>query len=105
MGFLFYMKKRHSLNNHPLYHVWSSMKYRCSTDKSYGENWKGRGISVCDEWKTFMPFYNWAIKSGYKKGLVLDRIDNNGNYTPFNCRFTTYSIQNKNRRKPIRMVR
>ena len=89
---------KHGLGGHPLYHVWSSMKTRCNTKLSYGENWAGRGIKVCDEWKTFMPFYSWAIANGYQRGLSLDRTDNNGNYTPDNCRFTDWSTQNKNKR-------
>ena len=94
------------LYEHPLYRVWSSMKTRCNPNrKERYENWSGRGIKVCNEWATFLPFYKWAIDSGYKKGLTLDRINNDGNYEPSNCRFTTYSIQNKNRRKPVRMKR
>lgn len=94
-----------TLYRHPLYSVWSGMKSRCNSKKSRGEYWAGRGITVCAEWITFLPFYEWSIKAGWKKGLTLDRKNNDGNYEPDNCRFTTYSIQNKNRRKPIRMKR
>lgn len=96
---------KHGLMEHPLYSVWSSMKSRCSLTHSRNEYWSGRGIIVCQEWQEFLPFYNWAIKNGYRKGLTLDRENNDGNYEPSNCRFVTYSVQNSNRRKPIRMAR
>lgn len=96
---------KHGLDGHPLYHVWCGMKSRCKTKLSYGENWAGRGIKVCDEWQTFPPFYDWAISHGYEKGLSLDRINNDGNYEPSNCRFITWSVQNKNKRKYRSMPR
>lgn len=94
-----------------LYPLWKSIKYRCycKTCKSY-KNYGGRGISMCDEWKNdFVPFYKWAIEHGYKeektdKGiniLTIDRIDNDGNYEPDNCRFVTNAEQAKNKRKSI----
>jgi hypothetical protein len=96
---------KHGLYYHPLYRVWSGMKYRCNTIRVSGENWHGRGIKVCDEWQTFIPFYEWAINNGYQKGLTIDRINNDGNYEPSNCRFATYSEQNKNKRKYQSMPR
>jgi len=96
---------KHGLMDHPLYGVWCGMKYRCKTNRAIGEYWHNRGIRVCDEWQTFLPFYNWAIENGYQKGLTLDRINNNGNYEPSNCRFTTYSVQNNNKGKYQSMPR
>jgi len=81
------------------------MKSRCKTTKSYGDNWQGRGVVVCEEWQGFIPFFCWAVTHGYQKGLTLDRIDNNGNYEPSNCRFTTWSVQNSNKRKYRAMPR
>lgn len=92
---------KHGLRKHPLYGIWCDMKQRCfnKNDIEY-INYGGRGITVCDEWKTdFKTFYGWAISNGYKKGLTLDRKDNDGNYEPDNCRWTTKTIQSRNRRK------
>lgn len=85
----------HNLNNHKLYHVYAAMKQRC-----YNENFKqfkdygGRGIKICDEWLEkdgFLNFFRWCYKNNYKEGLQIDRINNDGNYEPNNCRFVTHS--------------
>ena len=96
---------KHGLTEHPLYRIWGGMKYRCKTSRVAGEYWHDRGISICKEWQEFIPFYNWAINNGYKKGLTIDRINNDGNYSPDNCRWVNWSIQNSNKRKPISMPR
>lgn len=85
---------------HPLYKVWVDMKHRCYYEKDIGYHcYGGRGITVCDEWrKNFMSFYNWSISNGYQKGLQLDRINNNGDYEPSNCRWVDLITQNSNKR-------
>ena len=84
----------------PLYKVWSSMKARCSNykDKSYC-NYGGRGIGVCGEWMKFEPFQDWATSSGYKKGLTLERKDNNAGYSPENCKWIPKGEQSSNTRR------
>lgn len=93
----FYTKRR-------LYRVWNSMKQRCSNPNCVEyNNYGGRGISVCQEWKDdFNSFYSWCMKNGYDGNAVrgeytIDRIDNNGNYEPNNCRLVTIAEQNRNK--------
>ena len=82
-----------------LHGVWKTMKSRCKDE--YNRNYKNygaRGISVCKEWSdSFRVFFLWAIKSGYNRGLSIERIDVNGNYEPSNCRWATLQEQNENK--------
>lgn len=81
----------HGLTNHPLRRVWSHMHDRCynQNDARYS-TYGARGVVICDEWRdNFLVFYNWAINNGWKTGLQIDRIDNDGNYEPSNCQFIT----------------
>ena len=75
------------------------MKGRCyrKSMKRY-ERYGGRGISVCPEWKdSFETFKEWALSNGYSENLTLDRIDNNGDYCPSNCRWITNKEQQSNK--------
>ena len=89
----------------PLYLVWANMlkrlglKYK-ATPKEI-ENYASRGITVCDQWREFGPFRDWALANGYKRGLFIDRIDNDSGYSPDNCRFVTRKENNRNTRATI----
>lgn len=86
-------------SSHPLYHVWLQMMYRCHkpSSRNYGR-YGGRGIVVCDEWKDFDGFVSWSDSVGGRPdGYTLDRIDNDGNYEPSNCRWVPMKTQNVNK--------
>lgn len=82
-----------------LYNKWSSMKTRCysSHSKDY-KNYGGRGIKICEEWLDYKYFREWSLSSGYIEGLTIDRIDNDGNYEPNNCKWLTMAEQQRNKR-------
>lgn len=93
----------HGKTNTRLYRIYRAMWRRCYNKhyahyNKYGE----RGIKICDEWlNDFMTFYNWAMDNGYQDNLTIDRIDNDGNYEPNNCRWVDQKTQVRNRQNTV----
>lgn len=81
-----------------LYGIWKGIRSRCNNKNSKPyQYYGGRGITICDEWNDYLIFYHWSMQNGYEKGKQLDRINNDGNYEPSNCRWVTPLENNHNR--------
>lgn len=90
----------HGMNGTRIYGIWKGMKDRCLNERSESyKDYGGRGVTIFEDWlNSFESFYNWALQSGYRDDLSIDRIDVNGNYEPSNCRWSTADVQANNKR-------
>jgi len=93
--------KTHGMARTKMNMVWQEMKSRCRNPnhKRYSD-YGGRGISYQESWEEFINFYN-DMSDTYQDGLTLDRIDNDGDYTKENCRWSSYLSQNNNKRNCV----
>ena len=101
------VKEKHGRYKHgdadtKLYKTWCNMKSRCNNknNKDY-HRYGGRNITVCKDWGSYEKFKEWAMNNGYKEGLTIDRIDNNGDYSPINCQWTTMKEQSINKENTL----
>lgn len=96
-------RKTHGMSTHKLYAVWRSMIDRCRLPSHYAfHNYGGRGIRVCARWREFENFY-LDVSPTYAEGLTLDRIDNDGDYSPTNFRWVSMEVQGNNKRANVRI--
>jgi hypothetical protein len=96
--------RTHEKTTHKFYSIWNTMIGRCyrESQKSY-KDYGGRGITVCDEWKDRPDaFFAWLENNGHVKGYQLDRIDNDGNYSPDNCRIITPKENSNDKRNTVK---
>lgn len=91
---------RHGLpKGHPILNTWNNMKQRCLNPKHKKyHRYGGRGIKVFEEWMSSVNFIDWAINNGWKEGLTIDRIDNDGDYIPENCVWISQSENSRKKR-------
>ncbi|MFI3165311.1 MAG: hypothetical protein R3Y45_03435 [Bacillota bacterium] len=81
-----------------MHNIWNSMMYRCTSPKHKEyKNYGGKGVTVCESWRNYFNFKEWAINHGYTENLTLERMDNDGDYCPLNCIWISRKEQCLNR--------
>lgn len=92
-------KTTHNLTNHPLFKIFGGMVDRCyNENNNHYDRYGGRGISICPEWLADRAlFIKWALENGWAQGVEIDRRENDGNYSPANCRVVTGVVNQRNK--------
>jgi len=91
---------KRGVKDYPLCKKWIDIKRRCLNESATNyKDYGGRGITVCKEWENSLStFIDWCINNGWEEGLEIDRMNNNGNYEPDNCRFLSHQDNMINQR-------
>ena len=94
--------RTHGGSTTPMFRIWAGIRTRCNNkNNKYFHRYGGRGIRVCEAWAGSYPaFREWAVSQGWRQGLEVDRIDNDGDYSPENCRIVTHKENCRNRPPP-----
>jgi hypothetical protein len=95
------MHYKHGESSTRLYGIWKGMINRCNPNNTHSHHYGERGITVCDEWREYVNFRDWARDNGYDENLTIERIDVNSNYCPQNCKWIPFSEQPRNTRNSI----
>ena len=96
---------KHGMVNTKLYKSWALMKRRCDNpDDLHKKYYKDKGITYCEEWKSFIPFKEWALNNGYVDGYTIERLDNSLSYCPENCTWIPMSEQAKNKTNKTHLI-
>lgn len=99
------VKYKHGLTGTRIYRIWMGMRGRCNNPNNCEyHNYGGRNIKVCPEWDDAKEFADWAFSHGYADNLTLDRKNNDGNYEPNNCKWSTNIEQGSNTRKTVHLT-
>ena len=96
----------HNLSKTKLYYTYQGIKRRCYNSKSEQfKNYGGRGIKMCDEWlNDSESFFEWSKRNGFSEELSIDRINNDGDYSPENCRWVDMRTQSRNKRTNVHVT-
>lgn len=93
-----------SKNDQRLYRIWKGMNSRCNIESASGyKNYGARGIKVCESWKNYASFYEWALSNGYQPNLTIERKNVNDDYSPSNCEWVTKKQQANNKRNSLKL--
>lgn len=95
------MHMKHGESGTRLHGIWKGIINRCNPKNTHSLHYGDRGITVCDEWRKYENFRDWARNHGYEEDLTIERIDVNGDYCPENCKWIPFSEQPRNTRNSI----
>lgn len=99
-------KYQHGLSTTRLYRIWGNMVARCTNPKNNSWEWYGgKGVSVCEPWRIFLGFAEWALDNGYEDTLTIERVNSNGNYEPDNCEWIPFTENVRRRKMPHKDTR